>query len=55
MEAKKKEGGNPVTHGCIHAKTTVILPEEPLPNPNYVANDPMLSARYFKTQYGYSG
>eukprot|EP00116_Pleurobrachia_bachei_P005093 sb/3465355/ len=46
MEAKKKEGGNPVTHGCIHAKTTVIIPEEAIPNPNYVTNDPMLSARY---------
>ncbi|XP_063674705.1 myosin-2 heavy chain-like isoform X8 [Bolinopsis microptera] len=45
MEAKKKDGGNPITHGCIIAKATVIIPDVMLPNPNYVINNPMLNSR----------
>ena len=51
MEAKKKDGGNPITHGCIIAKATVIIPDVMLPNPNYVINNPMLNSRFVSLVY----
>ena len=51
MEAKKKDGGNPITHGCIIAKATVIIPDVMLPNPNYVINNPMLNSRFVLLVY----